>query len=194
MYRINTISLQQVSRLFIAATFLSILSVTLLFTQAHGHVGDENPEIEVVPGSSSVEVEVGGTASETVNISNNGKDPLSWTASVANTENCADMSTASEPWLVISGDTTGTVKPGESAQLSFSVVGTMPGEYSGKLCIASNDPNNPVVEVPISMVVTGDDDGGEEPGPGEPGDRWDAVKEWLREMIKRLKELLERLG
>lgn len=97
-------------------------------------------------------------------------------------------------YAYVVADGRGSVKPGESAAVSFSMIGALPGEYSGRLCVASNDPEREMVEVPVTLVVTGDD-GGEEPGPGPgPGDRWDAVKEWLREMIERLKELLRRLG
>lgn len=195
MFSMNTVSLQRFSRLFIAATLLSIMSVALTFTQAFGHVGDENPAIEVVPGSTSTEVEPGGTASESLTITNSGQDPLNYTVSVATSGSCSDMSAAEQPWLVVSGGSQGTVAPGESAQVDFSMVGTTAGEYNGILCVMSNDPENSVVEVPVSMVVTGDAPVDPDPEePGNPGDHWDAVKEWIREMIERLKELLARLG
>lgn len=193
MFSMNTVSLQRFSRLFIAATLLSIMSVALLFTQAHGHVGEENPEIGVVPGSTSAEIEQGATANGSLTISNSGKDLLSFTVSATTAEDCSGFGALDEPWLVVA-DGRGSVKPGESMDVSFSMIGALPGEYSGRLCVASNDPNQDMIEVPVTLVVTGDDDG-EEPGPGPgPGDHWDAVKEWLREMIERLKELLRRLG
>lgn len=193
MFSMNTVSLQRFSRLFVAATLLSIVSVALLFTQAHGHVGEENPKIDVAPSSTSAEVEQGATANGSLTISNSGKDLLSFTVSATTAADCSGVGAMSEPWLVVA-DGRGSVKPGESMDVSFSMIGAFPGEYNGRLCVASNDPEREMVEVPVTLVVTGDDDG-EEPGPGPgPGDRWDAVKEWLREMIERLKELLRRLG
>lgn len=193
MFSMNTVSLQRFSRLFVAASIMSILSVALMFTQAHGHVGDEEPKIDITPGVTSGEVEPGGTINGSVTIANSGKDPLSYTITASHAADCSEMGSPDDPWLVV-GESRGTVKPGESAEVSFAMVGTLPGEYSGILCVASNDPDMPVVEVPVSMVVTGDDDGEEPVEPGEPGGHWDAVKEWLRDMIERLKELLKRLG
>ncbi|QSB15678.1 S8 family serine peptidase [Natronosporangium hydrolyticum] len=68
------------------------------------------------------------------------------------------------PWLSVS-PASGSTEPGGSSSVavSFDAAGVEPGDYEALLCVASNDPASPVVEVPVSMSVVEDDD-----PPGEP--------------------------
>ncbi|HLR86291.1 MAG TPA: carboxypeptidase regulatory-like domain-containing protein [Wenzhouxiangella sp.] len=43
--------------------------------------------------------------------------------------------------------------PADSVALTFDPAGMAPGEYEGNICIESNDPIQPVVQVPVSMEV-----------------------------------------
>lgn len=43
--------------------------------------------------------------------------------------------------------------PADSVILTFDPSGMAPGEYEGNICIESNDPIHPVVQVPVSMEV-----------------------------------------
>jgi hypothetical protein len=51
--------------------------------------------------------------------------------------------------------TSGTTLPGESSLVDvlFDATDMAPGSYTATLCAASNDPVNPVVEIPVSMTV-----------------------------------------
>ncbi|QSB13644.1 S8 family serine peptidase [Natronosporangium hydrolyticum] len=63
------------------------------------------------------------------------------------------------PWLSVS-PASGSTEPGGSSSVavSFDAAGVEPGDYEALLCVASNDPVSPVVEVPVSMSVVEDDD------------------------------------
>ena len=80
------------------------------------------------------------------------------------------------PW--VSEDvTSGTTTPGNSdvVQVTFDSTGLTAGTYSGVICVESNDPDSPLVEVPVTLTVPADlpfDDG------FETGDtsRWSQVQ------------------
>ena len=74
---------------------------------------------------------------------------------VVSLESGGDCSSPSDlPWLSVS-DPTGSTGAGstDSVSVAFSANGMAPGTYSGQLCIASNDAVNPLVSVPVEMVV-----------------------------------------
>jgi hypothetical protein len=61
---------------------------------------------------------------------------------------------ADVPWLgVVPGS--GSTGAGESSEVlvSFDAAGLVPGEYGAVLCVGSNDPVSPLVEVPVSLTV-----------------------------------------
>ena len=68
------------------------------------------------------------------------------------TNNCAQNGDIS--WVSLS-PTSGTNAPGTSTQISvtFDATGLTPDVYTGTLCINSNDPGTPLVEVPLEMTV-----------------------------------------
>ena len=59
------------------------------------------------------------------------------------------------PWLDES-PTAGTLEPGESTTISvtFDAAGLEPGTYTGRLDVASDDPLNPHVLVPVTLTVS----------------------------------------
>ena len=59
------------------------------------------------------------------------------------------------PWLA-QQSVSGTVPAGEARQVTvvFSAMGLAPGTYSDTLKVASDDPSQPLVEVPVEMQVT----------------------------------------
>lgn len=63
-------------------------------------------------------------------------------------------SPANLPWLAL-GQTLGTTAGGATTavDVTFDATGLVPGTYSGVLCVQSNDPDTPLVEVPVSFVV-----------------------------------------
>ncbi len=58
------------------------------------------------------------------------------------------------PWLDADPDM-GTTGPGSTTNVTvtFDSTGLAPGEYSALFCIESNDPANPLVEVPVTLQV-----------------------------------------
>jgi len=59
-----------------------------------------------------------------------------------------------EPWLAVS-PMAGTVYPGSSAELValFSSVDVDLGDYEGSITITTNDPNSPIIVIPVSLHV-----------------------------------------
>ena len=58
------------------------------------------------------------------------------------------------PWLSVN-PTNGSTGPGEVSvvEVTFNSTGLFPGTYTGSLCIRSTDPDEPVVIVPVTLVV-----------------------------------------
>jgi hypothetical protein len=110
------------------------------------------PVVGVDPVALSVTLDAGETASEPVTIGNLGEAVLAWTVSAA--PGCGTPGEV--PWLGVApagGRTAGGATSEVTATLDASVVGA--GEYEAALCIESNDPATPLVEVPVSLAVTG---------------------------------------
>ncbi|MGH3681460.1 MAG: S8 family serine peptidase [Natronosporangium sp.] len=64
------------------------------------------------------------------------------------------------PWLAVSPDS-GSTGAGETSDVtvSFDSAGLAPGEVEALLCVASNDPATPLVQVPVSLTVVEDPGG-----------------------------------
>jgi hypothetical protein len=111
------------------------------------------PEIAVEPPSLTAELLPGGQLTATVTISNSGDTDLTWTAELAATD-CA------EPGIILWASVLpaeGVTPPGGQSAVSvvFSAEGAPPGQpVSGVLCLSSNDPDEPVVAVPLSLTVS----------------------------------------
>ncbi|MGH9381507.1 MAG: choice-of-anchor J domain-containing protein, partial [Thermoanaerobaculia bacterium] len=60
------------------------------------------------------------------------------------------------PWLAVD-PASGTTAPGGSEPVTVAVdtAGLEVGEHTAQLCVTTNDPNAPRVEVPVSLTVTG---------------------------------------
>jgi uncharacterized repeat protein (TIGR01451 family) len=100
------------------------------------------PKISVTPTSLATELLADATTTLPITITNIGTLPLDW----ALTDDVA--------WLT-EDPTSGTLQPAEAAvvDVTFDATGLTPGDYAGLLSFASNDPNNPVVEVPATLTV-----------------------------------------
>ena len=60
------------------------------------------------------------------------------------------------PWLTMS-PTTGTTLPGSSStvDITFDATNLAIGNYSGEICVSSNDSANPLVRIPVELEVIG---------------------------------------
>ena len=112
--------------------------------------GTSNPPlIQVDPTSLSFSLVPGASALDAIEISNVGQVPapdLQWSI----TEN------PPVPWLTLltTSGTTGLITP-STVTVIADATGLTPGLYQTDLDIASNDPVNPVVSVPVELQVTG---------------------------------------
>ena len=121
-------------------------------------VGSEptEPAASVSGGPIDVIVIEGQQGSDSFGLTNSG-DPgssLDYTVDMATTS-CASPSAVS--WLGVSPDA-GSVAAGASAVINVNVdAGALPeGNHSALLCVRSNDPQNGVIEVPVSVEVQAD--------------------------------------
>jgi hypothetical protein len=110
-----------------------------------------NPLASVTPPNLSFDVAFGGSASDVLHIANNGGVTLTWSM----TEAPASCSAPSDvPWISET-PTSGSVAGADSEDSTIDVdaAGLGAGSHSARLCIATNDPVHPVVEVPVSLDV-----------------------------------------
>jgi len=58
------------------------------------------------------------------------------------------------PWLSVSPDAGTTPGPGSTpVDVTFDATAVGVGTYNALLCVLSNDPDEPLVEVPVTMEV-----------------------------------------
>jgi hypothetical protein len=100
---------------------------------------------------------------QTLDVGNVGGRDLTWQieedSSAANGGVGACDAPVDIPWLSVNPDT-GITPPGQTdpVEVTFDSTGLSEGDYTGKLCVTSNDPVNPLIEVDLSLMVTGDED------------------------------------
>src|SRR5690606_19868167 len=111
------------------------------------------PAIEVSPEALAAEQRPGEVTSQTLHVSNVGDAPLAWeiTEAAAQCQAPGDVS-----WLAVD-PTAGETGPGSSDEVtvSFDSTGLSAGDVTAVLCVSSNDPDRPAVEVPVTLAVRG---------------------------------------
>ncbi len=126
----------------------------------------ENPDIVVAPTTIQSEQPANTTTVHTFDINNVGELPLNWVINEANASSLAnlvrDASSTSEacenpsdiPWATVTTGS-GTTAPANTSEVdvTFNSSGLATGNYSGILCIESNDPDEPLVEVTLDLQV-----------------------------------------
>jgi len=124
-----------------AFTDESLLNGMYVFTG----VLTNDPAIAVAPASIETTLGLNGTSIEAMEITNTGGADLTWTIAV---------DPASTSWLT-TAPTNGTTAVGLSTPISvlFDAAGLAIGDYTANLLIASNDPANPTVTVPVTLHV-----------------------------------------
>ncbi|HEY8472370.1 MAG TPA: S8 family serine peptidase [Natronosporangium sp.] len=108
------------------------------------------PAIDVNPTTIEVSQKPDRQANRTLAIRNQGNGTLTWQLSGG--PGCdlpADLS-----WLTAATES-GTLNPGAADQVrvSFDSTGQPPGVLTGTLCVSSNDPAEPLVEVTVTLTV-----------------------------------------
>jgi hypothetical protein len=110
------------------------------------------PVASVDPTSLSFSVDAGDTTTDTLTIGNTGTGTLNWTVTDS-TSACTSPSDAS--WLS-EAPTSGAVDGGDSADTTITLDASSltAGAYSAHLCVASNDTQHALIDIPVSVVVT----------------------------------------
>jgi hypothetical protein len=112
---------------------------------------DPAPDINVTPGTVSSSQFANQVMTETLTIQNTGNLPLNWTL----TEAASDCNSPSDaPWVSAS-PTSGSVPSSSSTAVDvvFDSTGLAPGSNTYKLCIDSDDPDEPTVEVNLTLTI-----------------------------------------
>jgi|GEM_PF-2294776 len=126
-----------------------VVPVPVTFT-----VGDVDPAATVAPTSLDFSIEPDDGDATTLTITNSGDVGSNLTYTI--TESAGACGTPSDvPWLSES-PTNGSVPTSAPASVTVAVDGTglAFGTYSANLCIATNDPGQPVITVPVTLNVT----------------------------------------
>ncbi|MGH9382510.1 MAG: BACON domain-containing protein, partial [Thermoanaerobaculia bacterium] len=107
--------------------------------------------IEVTPASFTFEVFEAQSDSDTLNVGNIGNVDLTWNIGETTTD-CATQ--ADVGWLA-ADPASGVTPPFSSLEVTVSVdsTGLTPGVHEASFCVNSDDPETPVVEVPVTLTV-----------------------------------------
>ncbi len=109
------------------------------------------PEIAVTPEAMEVETGPDGQVERTLTVSNSGDGELTWSIQLA-PESC------DAPGVLLwasAAPPSGTTAPGglSDVTVTFDAAGLAPDTYAGFLCVASNDADEPLVAVPLTLTV-----------------------------------------
>ncbi|MEM7114356.1 MAG: fibronectin type III domain-containing protein [Chloroflexota bacterium] len=112
----------------------------------------EEPDIAVSPASLASGQTADSQRTKSVAVANNGDADLTWTTAEAATDACATPSDLA--WAALSASS-GTRSPSgsDSVDVTFDSTGLTDGTYTGDLCVQSNDPDTPLVQVPLTLDV-----------------------------------------
>lgn len=111
-----------------------------------------DPQVSVDPASLASSQPTDVTQTEVLSIYNQGGTALTWTIDEASSAGCATPQDI--PWLDVA-PASGTTASYELSLINvdFDSTGLALGTYTAALCINSNDPATPQVEVPITLTV-----------------------------------------
>ncbi len=114
------------------------------------YLGGGNSNIRVIDTST-------GAAATLIGPIQDGAELLSFSIAVSGAASrCANP--ADVPWLSVDSDN-GSIAvggPDDEVEVTLDASALSAGVYEASLCVLSNDPGNPLVEVPVEFTVTGD--------------------------------------
>jgi hypothetical protein len=117
-------------------------------------VGDVAPAATVDPTSLDFAVETGETGSDTLTVSNTGSPGSHLTFTVTEAE--TDCGTPSDVAWLSASPTSGDVTVGTPAAVEAAVdtASLAVGSYSAVLCLATNDPAQAMISIPVTLTVS----------------------------------------
>ncbi|MEM7114183.1 MAG: hypothetical protein AAF614_17245 [Chloroflexota bacterium] len=113
---------------------------------------EDEPDIAVSPASMSKGQAPDSQTTETMTISNDGEADLNW--SIMEDETAVCSTTDDIAWASLS-NASGTITPAnnDTVDVTFDATGLSDGTYTGDLCVQSDDPNTPLVQVSLTLEV-----------------------------------------
>jgi extracellular elastinolytic metalloproteinase len=112
------------------------------------------PNVAVSPGSLSATLNKSTNTStaKTMTITNLGGASLSWSVM---TDSAATCVSPDNPSWALASPTSGTASPSTSdnVTVTFDSAALVPGGYTAAACVISNDPDQPLIIVPLSLTV-----------------------------------------
>lgn len=113
-----------------------------------------HPEITFTPAELQATLSLTSTATHSLTIFNLGGSALEWSIVEEGGAQLGGCTAADLPWLTLS-HTSGTTLRGESSEIevTFNSSGYPAGEYTGQLCLDSNDPTLTTNTLPLTMTV-----------------------------------------
>jgi hypothetical protein len=107
------------------------------------------PDIDITPASLTSQQPPDQVKTLTLEIDNIGNQPLDWSINESNSGSC---SPADIPWVSVAPDS-GTSAPGAITPIDVVLdsTGLAVGIYQGVLCVNSNDPDESLITIPITL-------------------------------------------
>lgn len=109
------------------------------------------PDIGVAPAALGVILDENDQVTETVTLNNSGNGTLNWSAAIA-AESCDTP--GGVPWAAVAPPQGSIAAAGNAdVTVTFDATGLAAGQVTGLLCLTSNDPDEALVVVPLSLTV-----------------------------------------
>jgi hypothetical protein len=116
-------------------------------------------DIGIIPTSLSAKVGINSVKAQTMTIANTGSSILDWSVFEDNSpaliaEGVTCDAPGDVPWVSVSPTSGSTAAfSSDEVTVTFDSTGLAEGTYSASLCVDSNDPDEPLVPVPITLDV-----------------------------------------
>jgi hypothetical protein len=138
--------------IFLLGVFLALFATSAdngRTRRGQANPAGSDPLISVTPNSLSVTLQQGQMESRILTIANLGGTTLNWDQFGGPGCVLPSQWVSAQPFG-------GSIAPGQSQEMTvtFNAANILSGTYTATLCLTSNDPVNPMVTVPLTLMVT----------------------------------------